>query len=162
MKKSILLFSTLSLILFSCEKKTETLVTTDGNKDTVVVNTNDTLSPNDDTGLRVDEHNSKNSIDWAGTYHATLPCADCDGIHTIIEINNDETFKLTQEYLNKNNKSENTGKFTWSADGSKINLKTKDNSNFNFKVGEGKLIFLDQEENEITGPLADKYILIKK
>ena len=162
MKKLILAFAIISFAIVSCEKKTETLVTTDENQDTIKVENTDTLAPNDDTGLRVDEHNSKNSVDWNGTYHGTLPCADCEGIHTIVELNNDETFKLTQEYLNKNTKSEEKGKFTWSADGSTISFNTKDNSKFSYKVGEGKIIQLDQEGKEITGNLADKYVLVKK
>lgn len=162
MKNSILAFSAITLTFFSCEKKTETLVTTDNNQDTIVVKTTDSLAPNDDTGLLVDEHNSRNSLDWDGIYHATLPCADCEGIHTIIEINQDETYKLTQEYLNKNLKLEDTGKFSWSADGGKINIKTKENGNFNFIVGEDRLIMLDQEGNEIKGTLAEHYILKKK
>ena len=79
-----------------------------------------------------------------------------------MEINKDETYKLTQEYLNKNNKTEETGKFTWSADGSTISFNTKDNSKFSYKVGEGKIIQLDQEGKEITGNLADKFVLVKK
>ena len=162
MKKSIFGFTILSFIFFSCEKKTETIVSTNRNQDTVTVVKNDSIMPNDDSGLKIDEHNSRNSLDWNGTYHGTLPCADCEGIHTIIEINKDETYKLTQEYLNKNLNLEDTGKFTWSDDGGKIKIKTKDNGEFNFIVGEDRLIILDQEGEKIAGNLADKYILVKK
>lgn len=162
MKKSIVGFALLGLVIFSCEKKTETIVKTDGNQDTILVETTDTLAANDDSALKVDDHNSRNSLDWNGTYHGTLPCADCEGIHTMIELNDDGTYTLTQEYLKKNTKLEDKGKFTWSSDGGKINVKTKDNGEFNFIVGEGRLIMLDQEGNEITGALADKYVLVKK
>ena len=163
MKKTLIALLVGTFVMISCEKKTETIVTTDGNQDTIKVENSDTIAPNDDTGLRVDEHNSKNSLDWNGTYHGTLPCADCEGIHTIVELHQDETFKLTQEYLNKNTKSEEKGQFAWSADGSTITLNTKDKGTvYSFKVGEGKLWMLDQEGKPIEGQLADKYILVKK
>ncbi|HEY4539258.1 MAG TPA: copper resistance protein NlpE [Faecalibacter sp.] len=162
MRKLILGFTIVGLALVSCENKTETVVTTDGNQDTVKVESPDTLAPNDDSGLKIDEHNSRLSLDWNGTYHGTLPCADCEGIHTIVELHQDETFKLTQEYLNKNTKSEETGTFKWSVDGGSISFHTKDNSKFSYKVGEGQLIQLDQEGKEITGALAKNYILKKK
>ncbi|WP_322970928.1 copper resistance protein NlpE [Faecalibacter sp. LW9] len=162
MKKSIFGFAVLSFLLFSCEKKTETIISTSGNQDTLTVVNNDTTLPNDDSGLKIDEHNSRLSLDWNGTYHGTLPCADCEGIHTIVELHQDETFKLTQEYLNKNTKSEETGTFKWSADGGKIKIKTKDNGEFNFIVGEDRLIILDQEGEKIAGNLAEHYILKKK
>jgi uncharacterized lipoprotein NlpE involved in copper resistance len=162
MKKSIFGFAVLSFLLFSCEKKTETIISTSGNQDTLTVVNNDTILPNDDSGLKIDEHNSRNSLDWNGIYHGTLPCADCEGIHTIIELNQDNTYKLTQEYLNKNTKTEETGNFNWSNDGGTISFKTKDNSKFSYKVGEGRLIQLDQEGKEITGALAENYILKKK
>ena len=162
MKKAIFGFTAITFIIFSCEKKTESIVSLDENNDTVSIIKNDTILPNDDTGLKVDEHNSRNSLDWNGTYHGTLPCADCEGIHTIIELNQNNTFKLSQEYLNKNTKIEESGKFNWSKDGGKISFTTKDKSNFNYKVGEGRLIQLDQDGNEITGALAENYILNKK
>lgn len=163
MKKTLLALFVGTFLMISCEKKTEKVITTDINQDTINVENTDTLAPNDDTGLRVDDHNSRNSLDWNGTYHGTLPCADCEGIHTMVELNKDETFKLTQEYLNKNTKLEEKGKFSWSDNGGTITLNTKDKGTvYSFKVGEGRLFMLDQEGNEITGSLADKYILEKK
>ena len=162
MKKLIFGFTIIGLTIISCDKKTETTIIDQNNQDTIIVESSDSLLPNDDSGLKIEDHNSRNSLDWNGTYHGTLPCADCEGIHTMIELNKDETFKITQEYLNKNTKTEETGKFSWSADGGTISFKTKDNSKFSYKVGEARLIQLDQEGKEITGGLADKYILVKK
>lgn len=162
MKKLLFCFSALTFILFSCEKKTETIIKTDRNRDTFMLESMDSLDPNDDTGLRIDEHNSKNSVDWSGTYHGTLPCADCEGIKTELTLNKDETYQLKQEYLTKNTIVEKSGKFVWSADGEKISITVKDVGNFNFKVGENRLFLLDQEGNEIAGNLAENYILNKK
>ncbi len=43
--------------------------------------------------------NSQNSLDWNGTYEATLPCADCPGIKTILTLVADQTFTLSSTYL---------------------------------------------------------------
>ncbi|MDE0535713.1 copper resistance protein NlpE [Tenacibaculum sp. L6] len=49
----------------------------------------------------VDEHNAKNSLDWAGIYEGTLPCASCPGINTTLKLNADLTFELTEVYLDE-------------------------------------------------------------
>ena len=108
-----------------------------------------------------DEHNARNSLDWAGTYKGTLPCADCEGIETEIQLNQDSTYALSRRYLGKNDTpfSEN-GKWSW-VDGSRIRLEGYKNSPQMYFVAEGKLIRLDEEGNSITGDLAAKYELQK-
>lgn len=105
---------------------------------------------------------SKSSLDWAGEYEGILPCADCEGIKSVLYLNSDETFKLEEEYLGRDLKSTNEGVITWSNDGSSIALNIKDEGERKYKVGENILFSLDQEGNEITGPLAENYRLIKK
>lgn len=53
--------------------------------------------------ISLDGHEAKNSLDWEGTYSGILPCASCPGILTDITLNKDQTFVLTQEYLEKQN-----------------------------------------------------------
>jgi len=106
--------------------------------------------------------NSKTSVDWAGTYEGTLPCADCEGIKTIITLNQDDTFVINSEYIGKNNKSEDKGNISWTDDGNKISFTSKDGQTTLFQVAENKLIQLDQEGNKITGSMADLYVLAKK
>ena len=38
----------------------------------------------------IDSHTSEMSLDWAGVYQGTLPCADCEGIETMIELKDDQ------------------------------------------------------------------------
>jgi heat shock protein HslJ len=107
--------------------------------------------------------NSKNSLDWNGTYKGITPCADCEGIATEITLNTDLTFTLKTKYLGKGDGKvfEEKGTFTWDKTGSTIileNLKGKPNQ---YKVGENKLIQLDMKGKIITGALAEKYILRK-
>ena len=51
-----------------------------------------------------DGHNAQNSLDWAGTYEGTLPCADCPGIKTTITLKDDNTYTISEEYLERKQK----------------------------------------------------------
>jgi uncharacterized lipoprotein NlpE involved in copper resistance len=115
-----------------------------------------------ETRAVIDEHNSKNSVDWVGTYQGILPCADCEGIKTSITLNQDYTYTLTEEYLGKKgNPIVAKGSFIWDDNGGKITLIDGDRKQ-QYKVGENRLFHLDLNGNVIEGRLADKYILYKK
>jgi uncharacterized lipoprotein NlpE involved in copper resistance len=43
-------------------------------------------------------HVARNSLDWAGSYRGLLPCADCDGIETVVRLENDGTYRLQLKY----------------------------------------------------------------
>jgi heat shock protein HslJ len=116
------------------------------------------------TSQSADTHNSQNSLDWAGTYRDTMPCADCEGILTEIVLNNDLSYKMGTSYLGKNGEVfQSKGKFSWNKNGSTITLNgidaTKESNQY--KVGESKLIKLDMNGKVITGNLAEKYIIQK-
>lgn len=105
--------------------------------------------------------NSMVSLDWNGTYSGILPCADCEGIETLIELNTNKTYTLKTKYLGKSDQVHSSnGTFTWNTEGSKITL-SGDHPN-SYQVGENKLFHLDQSGNRITGNLADKYTLMKQ
>ncbi|MCY4780724.1 copper resistance protein NlpE [Sphingobacterium sp. UT-1RO-CII-1] len=106
-------------------------------------------------------HTSQNSVDWAGVYDGTIPCADCEGIKTMIELKDDGTFTMETEYLGKDGKFSDKGVFTWFNNGSSILLKGE-GEEVRLKVGENQLFHLDQEGNEITGELAEQYIYKKR
>ncbi|PRD54056.1 copper resistance protein NlpE [Sphingobacterium gobiense] len=106
-------------------------------------------------------HNSQNAIDWMGTYEATLPCADCPGIKTVLVLREDETFEMRSEYLERDVKFEDKGTFEWKNNGSVVHLKGED-TDIKLKVGEHMLFQLDQDGNEITGDLAEHYIYKKQ
>jgi beta-lactamase class A/heat shock protein HslJ len=104
--------------------------------------------------------NSMTSLDWDGTYEGILPCADCEGIKTVIKLNKDQTYSLQLNYLGKDNKTfESIGTFCWDQSGNKIIL---DNIDTKFYwVGENKITQLDNKGNRVTGKLADTYVLLK-
>lgn len=105
--------------------------------------------------------NSRNSLDWSGTYRGRLPCADCYGIRTELVLKGDGSFQLAQQYLGKSVEPvRQEGSFAWDATGSRIIL-NKDSS-LQFLVGEGALHKLDLQGHRIEGALAAAYILAQK
>lgn len=145
----IFLFGLSMLVLASCNQNSS------DKKDTIV-------SDNADTETYVDTvHTSQNSVDWAGIYDGTIPCADCEGIKTMIELKDDGTFIMETEYLGKDGKFSDKGMFTWFNNGSSVMLKGE-GAETRLKVGENQLFHLDQDGNEITGELAEQYIYKKR
>jgi len=109
-----------------------------------------------------DGHNSSNSLDVDGLYKGTLPCADCEGIETQIELGKDKSFVKRTIYLGKDGKVfEEKGSYTWNSEGNTITLTGIKSGPGQYFVGENKLIQLDMDGNRITGKLADKYVLRK-
>lgn len=104
---------------------------------------------------------SMTSVDWPGTYQGILPCADCKGIKTELVLNDDLTYTLNNQYLEKSDSvfTEN-GKFIWNNLGSTIKLNNLNNQFY--QVGENILFQLDKNGNRISGKLADNYVLKKK
>ncbi|WP_330960881.1 copper resistance protein NlpE [Photobacterium sp. 53610] len=110
------------------------------------------------------EHNARNSLDWNGTYAGTIPCADCAGIETVLVLNLDGTFSLTETYLGADDQGQfsHQGSFTWNDAGNTITLTNDSGDDIQFFVGENQLFRLDREGHRITGELADMYVLSKQ
>lgn len=106
--------------------------------------------------------NSRTSLDWAGTYSGTVPCADCEGIATRLTINDDGTYVLQTQYLGKSDELlVKEGAFSWKEDGNHIVLQGIESGPSIYQVGENHLRQRDMQGNPITGELADKYVLRK-
>lgn len=109
-----------------------------------------------------DAHNSRNSLDWNGTYKGVLPCADCEGIETSITLMKDGTYQRTVTYLGREEAGRtDRGDFEWDETGSKVILKPGEGEGPQYQVGENVLFHLDRDGNRITGDLADNYTLMK-
>ena len=109
-----------------------------------------------------DGHNSSNSLDVAGEYKGTLPCADCEGIDIKITLTKDKSYVKQTKYLGKDGRVfEEKGYYTWNSDGNTITLSGIKNAPNQYFVGENELIQLDMQRNQIIGDLADKYVLRK-
>ena len=111
----------------------------------------------------IDSRISKSSLDWVGAYEGTLPCADCEGIQTVIELNQDNTYNANYLYLGKSeneNKFTDTGSFTWDILGNNITLESQDEKS-QYKVEKNQLVLLDEEGEITTGKLGNSYLLKK-
>lgn len=111
-----------------------------------------------------DMHNSMISVDWEGTYHGVVPCADCTGIDTKIVLTNELSYQAERIYLGRSDQVfRSEGSFSWSEDGSRIQLNDLIPSHepFAYQVGENRLFQLDMDGNRIEGNLADQYVLTK-
>lgn len=105
--------------------------------------------------------NSRNTLDWNGVYSGVIPCADCEGIRTTIELSGKDTYQMKQTYLGKDNPSyESAGALVWNEGGNIITI-GKGEAMTMFAVGEDQLTMLDREGQRITGELADYYVLGK-
>lgn len=110
----------------------------------------------------IDTHNSQSSLDWEGSYHAVMPCADCEGIATNIILERDNTYRLSQRYLGKDGAEQiTTGDFMWIDGGNKIKLDAGKDGHI-LQVGENQLFWLDNKGNRITGDLEEYYRLVKQ
>jgi len=153
MKRAILVFGIAAITLVGCKNVENKEISSEE-----IIETNESV----DTTV-VDTHNSENSLDWSGVYQGTIPCADCEGIKTILELKKDKTFLLSQTYLGKpegENEFTQKGNFVWNQGGTMIRLRTE-SGGFQFKVGENQIWMLDLKGNIIEGDLADMYILKK-
>ncbi len=109
-----------------------------------------------------DAHNSRNSLDWAGSYSGVLPCASCPGIETLITLHEDGTFERSLLYIDEAPVPEtDSGTFTWSNSGGAITLNASDAGAQQYQVGENALFHLDRNGERITGDLASHYVLQK-
>ncbi|MGD1892103.1 MAG: copper resistance protein NlpE N-terminal domain-containing protein [Cyclobacteriaceae bacterium] len=107
--------------------------------------------------------NSRNAVDWDGTYTGKLPCADCAGIKTVIQLASDQTYTMRTRYEGKSDTTfMQQGTFSWNKEGSQIQLDDLAGSHpAQYLVGENILFQLDQAGNRITGDLAELYQLQK-
>jgi copper homeostasis protein (lipoprotein) len=108
-----------------------------------------------------DMHDSANSLDWAGVYRGTTPCADCEGIETTLRLSADGSFELSMQYLGRSTQASSIkGSFEWEQNGGVIALITDAGPHL-YRVEENRVRQLDTRGNAIRGPLADKYVLFK-
>lgn len=110
----------------------------------------------------VDMHTSEISLDWAGVYEGTMPCASCEGIETVVELKDDNTFTATYTYMGEDEYTvSNEGMFTWDESGQVVTLVAEEDTK-QFKVGENHITLLSEDGEVNTGELAEFYVLKKK
>ena len=103
-------------------------------------------------------HTSQIALDWAGAYRGVLPCADCQGIETVVILRSDGTFTKHFKYLGRGDEVfSKEGRFTWNSAGSIVTLA----GGAQYLVGENHLRRLALDGSRVTGALADRYVLAK-
>lgn len=128
------------------------------NKSSAIVEKQD-KNPMEDTVL---EHSTLNTLNWSGFYHSILPCKDCSGIETWIQLNdqdNQDTYELIQQYIDEsdaNNKLgtiKSQGVLHWENNGSIASL-MNENEQRKLFIGEGfvELMADNQPSQEDESP----------
>lgn len=108
----------------------------------------------------IDMHNAENALDYEGIYEGVFPAADCPGIEITLTLNSDKTFTQRYVYIDRENSFEEKG--TYTLERNLLTLKAKNKEISYYKVGENNLRKLMADKQEITGELADHFILRKK
>lgn len=112
---------------------------------------------------KVDNHESQNSLNWEGTYLGDLPCIDCEHIETELVLKKNLTYSLIEKKHKNSQVFLDTlqDNFTWQNNKIKLDgIPDKEKPSM-FKIEENQVKYLDINNNEVTGNLADQYILTK-
>lgn len=96
----------------------------------------------------------------AGTFEGTMPAADCEGIRTVLTVNEDSTYTLTREYLGVKDGLFETSGIYHSAGNGLIELATPSSGEKTyFKHVENGYMLSDSIGTVNDGELAGYYIL---
>lgn len=128
----------------------------------IIISVSACTAPKSSVNTIPDSHNSQNSLDWEGVYTGTIPCADCEGIRTMINLSKNMTYVMETKYQGKSEEIfKSKGTFSWDKSGSYL-VMNGDSRKPSYKVGENMLSVLDTEGKLITGNLANNYTLTKE
>jgi copper homeostasis protein (lipoprotein) len=125
-----------------------------------------------------DSAKSSTSLSWEGVYRGVLPCADCEGITTMIHLKKDLTYVKSMQYMGKSSDLfTQNGSFQWNREGTVLTLmpwekeeisdESKAEKKLNeakkdmYLLGENELVKLDQKGKRVQGALAHNYVLKK-
>ncbi|MFD1768230.1 copper resistance protein NlpE [Sphingobacterium suaedae] len=90
-----------------------------------------------------------------GAYRGELPCTDCEAIATVLTLGSNRSYTLEYVYVGKSTEAfSKTG--TWKLENEFLNLEGLD---YKYKVEPNQLRQLDLSGREITGDLAERYVL---
>ena len=107
-------------------------------------------------------HNSRNAVDWAGTYEGVTPCADCPGIRMQLTLTPDGRFELSTQYLERQVAPQTaSGRFSWNAAGNTITLDGAGRGQ-QFRVGEGRLLPLNPDGSMPPWDAPNRVLTLRK
>lgn len=93
-----------------------------------------------------------------GTWHGTIPCADCPGIEYSLELNPDSTYRERMVYQGRS-ATPFVQLGAWGVSDGKVKLNKADTGQSQFSIDGDVLVMLDSEGNWIVSELADAYRL---
>lgn len=103
---------------------------------------------------------SDNLASWPGTYRGVLPCADCEGIETIVTLDANGSYRMQEKYLGKNDQAfTQQGRITWNKAGADLTLEGDPPARY--AVKDNALTRLNTDGSPVTGDLASHYLLTK-
>lgn len=115
-----------------------------------------------------DSHSSRTSLDWAGRYQGTRPCADCAGIATDfllfpeIGTSGQGTALITERHPERSTETTQTlAEYQWDTHGQTLVVSAEDIDPAYYLVGENQLIRLAESLTRISVDPAEAYRLIK-
>lgn len=91
---------------------------------------------------------------FAGSFEGTLPCADCPGIDTTLELYADGTARLDEQYRGSKQEAGKTGTWTVEEAGRRIRFdpdSKQDDDRVYAVASNDELRILDRDGNPITG-----------
>lgn len=97
---------------------------------------------------------------WEGRYLASLPCNDCEGLVTMLQINEDLSYTKRYSYVGKSSEIlEFKGSFDWTKEGEilRIGDPVLGERPEYYKIIPDGLLLLDNNLNEQTGENASRY-----
>lgn len=107
-------------------------------------------------------HTAETSLDIPGVYEGIFECADCDGIHVVLTISEDKTYKQVTTYVgNETNDFEMPGK--WEIQKNTMTLTDSTGKIEKYYVGENYIQAMDSAGNPMIGEQnPDEFKLKKK
>lgn len=97
-----------------------------------------------------------------GIWYGNLPCADCNGILTVLRLNKNGLFEIQSLYSGKSNEIVRTiGHWQPIDNGKIIELKSQDDSDnvMYYQISQNQIKLLDREKNTIKGDHDERYVL---
>lgn len=107
--------------------------------------------------------NNSNSLSWVGWYEGMTPCADCQGIQTLIKLTQNGAYEMKTLYAGQGkDATTETGTVKWNGNGTVITLVGNGQSAGNsYLISADKITMLDRNNKTITGNMSDRYVLKK-
>ncbi|PAU92653.1 hypothetical protein CK503_15580 [Aliifodinibius salipaludis] len=109
------------------------------------------------------EQRAQSERSITGVYSGTLPCADCPGIETSLKFKPQNKVEKTTLYLDSNDTEKTMkGSYKINTDDGLIVVTLSDNKKEFYRMkSDSAIVMLNSDKKEVTGPIADAYVLTK-